>query len=115
VPMVQKSGDISMKLELQMSALAGTSLNSVPVLANRELKTMITVKEGESSMITSNLNRQESKALIGIPGINDIPGFPATNADNSLSVQELVMVLTPHVVRLEHPNGVGQMMIVPLH
>jgi len=114
VPMVQKSGDISMKLELQMSALAGTSLNSVPVLANRELKT-ITVKEGESSMITSNLNRQESKALIGIPGINDIPGFPATNADNSLSVQELVMVLTPHVVRLEHPNGVGQMMIVPLH
>jgi len=114
-PIIQKSGDIAMKLEMQLSALAGGSLNSVPILANRELKTMITLKEGEASMITSNLSRQESKALTGIPGLNDIPGFPATNVDNEVNASELVMVLTPHVVRLEHPGGLGQIVMLPLH
>jgi Flp pilus assembly secretin CpaC len=114
-PMVQKSGDISLKLELTVSALAGASLNNVPVLANRELKTTISLKEGEASLISSNMSRQETKALIGIPGLNDIPGFPATNADNELNVSELVIVLTPHVVRLEHPNGMGKLIILPIH
>jgi general secretion pathway protein D len=114
-PTIQKSGDVSMKLELKLSALAGGSLNNVPILANREFQTTIGVKEGEASIITSLLSRQESKALTGIPGLNDIPGFPATNVDHTVDTSELVMVLEPHVVRLDHPNGESKMIILPRH
>jgi len=114
-PMIQKNSDVSMKLELKLTALAGGSLNSVPILANRDFETTIGVKEGEASIITSLLSRQETKSLTGIPGLNDIPGFPATNVDHTVDTSELVMVLEPQVVRLEHPKGAGKMIILPRH
>jgi type II secretory pathway component GspD/PulD (secretin) len=66
-------------------------------------------------MITSDLSKQESKALTGIPGLNDIPGFPATNVDRTVDTTQLVMVLEPHVVRFDHPLGHGRMILLPLH
>ena len=114
-PTIQKSGDISMKLEVKLSALAGGSLNSVPILANREFATTVGIKAGEASMITSNLSRQETKALTGIPVLNDIPGFPATNVDHTVDTSELVMVLEPHIVRFDHPQGHSPMILLPLH
>jgi type II secretory pathway component GspD/PulD (secretin) len=114
-PTIQKGGDVTMKLEVKISALAGGSLNNVPILANREFATTIGIKEGEASMITSDLSKQESKALTGIPGLNDIPGFPATNVDRTVDTTQLVMVLEPHVVRFDHPLGHGRMILLPLH
>ncbi len=112
-PTIQQTGDISLKLEMQLSALAGSSLNNVPVLNNREFKTVIGVKEGEASVITSNLSRQETKSLTGIPGLNDIPGFPATNVSHEMDTSQLVMVIEPRVVRFDHPFGHGQLILLP--
>lgn len=114
-PVIQRTGDISLKLEMQLSALGGGSLNGVPILNNREFQTVIGVKEGEASILTSNLSRQETKSLTGIPGLSDIPGFPATNVDHTVDTSQLVLVLEPHVVRLEHPGGAGKMIILPPH
>src|SRR5262249_41782119 len=46
-PTVQKSGLVSMKLDLKIEALAGGSLNNIPVLANRQYVSDVTVADGE--------------------------------------------------------------------
>jgi general secretion pathway protein D len=112
-PRILRDGDISMALEMTISSLGSGSLNNIPVINNIEYKGSVSLKEGEASVIAGAVSRQEIKALTGIPGLNDIPGFPDTNKSFEVDSSQLVMVLTPHVVRLEHAGGVGKMVLLP--
>jgi len=100
-PTVQKSGMIALHLDLKIEALAGTSLNNIPVLANRQYVSDVTVHDGETTLLASSLTRQESSAVSGMPGLGELPGFQTATAvkttDNDTS--ELVLLITPHVVR----------------
>ncbi len=100
-PVAQKSGEITMKLDLQIESLSGTSLSNIPILANRQFVSGITVQNGESALMVSTITRQESAAISGIPGIGELPGFQSVTADRTtnLSTSELVVLVTPHVVR----------------
>src|SRR5215469_8896079 len=101
VPTVQKSGKVAMHLELKVEALAGSSLNNIPILANRQYSSDVTVDEGETVLLAGSLSKQESGAISGIPGIGELPGFQiatavkTTESDSS----ELVLLITPHVIR----------------
>ena len=56
-------------------------------------------------MVTSNLTSQEANAVSGLPGLSEIPGLQSTtNKDVMRSDDELVVLITPHVVRLPHPS-----------
>lgn len=114
-PRILKNNDINLALELTMTALNGASLNGIPVIDNREYKTGIRIHDGDEAVISSLLTVNEYKALTGIPGLNDIPGFPATNTQVEHDVSQIVVVLEPHIVRFDHPNGDGPMILLPTH
>jgi general secretion pathway protein D len=99
-PTIQKSGEISMKLDLKIEALAGSALNNIPILANRQYVSDVTVKDGETALLVSTLTRQESSAVNGIPGLGELPGFQVATADKTVETDssELVIIITPHVV-----------------
>ena len=105
VPTVQKSGRISMKLDLKIEALAGSALNNIPILANRQFVSEIAVADGESAMLLSSLTRSESAAVSGLPGIGELPGFQTVTAVNTTETDssELVLLITPHIVH-RRPN-----------
>jgi type II secretory pathway component GspD/PulD (secretin) len=113
-PRILRDGDISMALEMTITSLGSGSLNNIPVINNIETKSSISLKEGEASVIAGTVTRQQIKDLTGVPGVNDIPGLPYTNKSFEVDTSELVMILTPHVVRLEHPGGVGKMVLLPV-
>ncbi len=113
-PRILRDGDINLALEMTISSLGSGSLNNIPVINNIEYKSSVSLKEGEASVIAGAVSRQQIKALTGVPGLNDIPGFPETNKSFEVDSSQLVMVLTPHVVRLEHAGGVGKMVLLPL-
>ena len=75
-PRIMRDGDINMALEMTISSLGSGSLNNIPVINNIEYKSSVSLKEGEASVIAGSVSRQEIKALTGVPGLNDIPGFP---------------------------------------
>ena len=114
-PTVEKDRGMSLQLELTISSLGGSSLNGNPILNNRELKTTVSLKDGEQSVLAGTMSKNEMKSLTGIPFLNDIPGFPATNVDKAVTTDELVIVLTPHIVRLDHAEGASPLYPVPLH
>jgi type II secretory pathway component GspD/PulD (secretin) len=100
-PTVQKSGRISMKLDLKIEALAGSALNNIPILANRQYTSEVTVADGESALLLSTLTRSESASVSGLPGLGELPGFQTAAADKITEgdSSELVLLITPHIVR----------------
>jgi general secretion pathway protein D len=108
-PIIQRSGQISMQLDLKIEALASGSLNSIPVLANRQYTSTVTVKDGESTLLASSLSKTESAAVNGLPGISELPGFQTATADKTteLDTSELVLLITPHIVRHRSETVVG--------
>jgi Flp pilus assembly secretin CpaC len=100
-PTVQKSGLVSVKLDLKIEALAGGSLNNIPVLANRQYASEITITDGGTALLASTLTRSESAAISGIPGLGELPGFQTATAETTTEKDssELILLITPHIVR----------------
>jgi general secretion pathway protein D len=113
-PRIENARSISLKFDLKLTALAGSSLNSLPVLNNREYQAITSVNVGQSAVLVSALSKQESDALTGIPGLGDLPGFEAvTNKNTNFDYSELAIVITPHLVRRTHQQFVQQMVLLP--
>jgi len=115
-PSVTGRGNVALKLDLKLDTLEGQSLNSIPVLNDRELTAITTVKPGSSAMIMSSMSQQLSNAVTGIPGLSELPGFGnATNSDASKNISRLVIVVTPRIVRRVHAEEAGPVILFPAH
>ena len=115
-PHIQKDRNVSLNLDLKITSLQGTSLNDIPVLNNQEFSTITTLKPGASALVVSNLSKQQSRAVTGVPGLTDLPGFQSTtNSQTENDFSDLVIVLTPRIIRLAHTQEAGRMFILPVH
>jgi hypothetical protein len=115
-PYIHSDQSVFLKLDIKIQALAGTSINDIPVLSNRQFTADLDLKGGASALVTSNLTSSEANAVSGLPGLSEIPGLQSTtNKDVQKSYDELVVVITPHVIRLPHPSGASQVMLIPRH
>jgi len=101
VPTVLRAGSVSIAIDLKIEALAGSSLDDIPILSSRSLTSTVTVAPGQIALIVSNMTRQESRAVSGLPGLAELPGFQSVTSDdtNGLDTSELVISLTPRLVR----------------
>jgi general secretion pathway protein D len=115
-PYIHRDQSMRLKLDLKIQALGGTSINDIPVLTNRQFTADLDLKDGASALVTSYLTSQESNAVSGLPGLSEIPGLQSTtNKDTQKNTGELVVLITPHVVRLPHPGGASHVMLIPRH
>jgi general secretion pathway protein D len=115
-PHVQQDRSISLKLSLKLVSLQGSSVNSIPILNNREYEAITTLRAGETATVVSAVSKQESSAVTGIPGLDELPGFEGgTNQNNTRDISELVIVITPRILRLAHNNAAGSVVMLPLH
>lgn len=113
-PFVAGHGDITLKLDLKLQTLEGQTLNDIPVLDSREVNSITSLKPGESALLVSSLSKQDSLAVTGIPGINDLPGLRGgTHQNREKDVAELAIIITPRVVRRAHANRADQMIVLP--
>ncbi|ADV83281.1 type II and III secretion system protein [Terriglobus saanensis SP1PR4] len=115
-PHMQRSGDVSVHLELKIEALSGQAQNDIPILANQLVTSDLTLRAGETAMIMGLLTRSQSKAISGIPGLSDLPGFQSItdNTGNKME-DEMVLLLTPVVVRRGHINLAGPYIPFQIH
>ncbi len=114
-PTFQGGDRISMKLDLKIQALAGTGLNDIPVLLNRHFVTSLSVANGESALIVSDVSKTESAAVEGIPGLSELPGLgPPTERDTIRDSGQLVVVVTPHIVKNRLADEPGPRIAVTL-
>jgi type II secretory pathway component GspD/PulD (secretin) len=103
-PRVTYEGDIIVELTLESSAL-GPSINvagtSVPSFPLRRVTTKLRLRDGESNLLAGLLREDERKSITGFPGLVNVPGLRALFGanDNSIQQSDIVMLLTPRVIR----------------
>ncbi|MGA2086237.1 MAG: hypothetical protein ABSG60_12025, partial [Terracidiphilus sp.] len=112
-PKVMRNNDVALTIDLKIDALAGTSINGNPVLDNRAYSGVVTLTEGEGVVVISDLDKQQSRAISGVPGLSEIPGLNnLTGNDIQKSYATLLIIITPHVVRGTQAAGHSPMMRV---
>jgi len=105
-PRVTRSGDVALTMDFKITALGGSSLNGLPILNNRSYTGVVRVKEGSAVVLVSQVDKEESRALSGWPGLTEIPGLNnITNVDAQKNYASLIIVITPHVIRGMQPEG----------
>ncbi|MFZ0744952.1 MAG: hypothetical protein WAM85_11130 [Terracidiphilus sp.] len=112
-PKVMRSGDVALTLDMKITALAGTSVNGVPVLNNRSYSGVATIKQGSGVVVASEVDKSESQALSGTPGITEIPGLNTLTANETQKdYATLLIIMTPHVIRGPQAAGHSPMLRV---
>ncbi len=67
-PSIGKYGQVSLHLDLSITALHGTSIDNIPILDSTLFTSDITVQDGSTATLVSNLTRNQAAAVAGIPG-----------------------------------------------
>jgi general secretion pathway protein D len=100
-PIVQRSGDIKMHLDLKIEALNGGTVNNIPILNSQQFASDVTVADGDTAVMVSSITKSESASISGYPGLADLPGFQTATADKITATDssQLILLVTPHVVR----------------
>jgi Flp pilus assembly secretin CpaC len=107
-PTLHPNREVTLQLEFEIRALAGDSINGIPIISNRTLSQTVRLKEDETTLISGLLDRDETRALSGLPGFANIPGagYAFGNRNNTSQDMEFMILVTPH--RLRVPIRVGK-------
>ena len=105
-PTVHSDSDVTVELELQFRTLTGQSVNGVPIISNREYKGTITLSDGNPAVVAGSITRDETRSMNGIPGLGAVPGLNKIMTSNGKQEDqnELLIVITPHVISGDQPN-----------
>jgi type II secretory pathway component GspD/PulD (secretin) len=116
-PTIHTNGDVSLDFDLSIKALAGQSLNGVPVLSNRAYKGQITVQDGQSAVVAGFITLSEQGTRDGIPAFGQIPLLRKATSNNERdeTQNELLVVVTPHIVKNAERDAAAEIWLSPAH
>ena len=103
-PAIHYDGDVTMKMKIEVSTI-GAPVNlgglSQPIILNNSAEETIRLKRGEASIIGGILDRENSHSRAGVPGLAELPilKYIFGADDHIVKDNELVFLVTPHVVR----------------
>lgn len=99
-PVIQRAGTVQLKLDLKLESLGTGTVNNIPVLNSRQLTSIATIPLGQTALLASEVSSTEMKAVQGLPGLSELPGFQGTTNENkTVNTGELLITITPHLVR----------------
>jgi Bacterial type II and III secretion system protein/FG-GAP-like repeat len=101
-PTLHPNNEVTLQLEFEIRALAGSSVNGIPVLSNRTLTQTVRVKEDQPSLIGGLTDVEQTRTITGLPGFAELPvvGYAFGTRSNSLQDTELLIIITPRKLRL---------------
>ena len=100
-PHYHSNGDITLAMDLKVQGLGTLQINSIPDITSRSYVGTITVHDGDQSVIMGLISEQELRSMQGFPILSSLPGLKNALSINSKEHihNELLIVITPHVVR----------------
>lgn len=110
-PFVAANGDIVIHAHVEISSV-GTPVNiggvEEPEFNQRQVDHVIRLKEGQTSLLGGLIQTTTTRIANGLPGLGEIPLLKYFFSTQSYEMidQEVLIMMTPHVVRLPSPLGV---------
>jgi general secretion pathway protein D len=111
-PTIHFDRDVTLKIKIEDSSENGTSTISgvtEPIIAQKTSEQVIRLREGEASVLSGMLNKSEILSWSGVPGLSAIPGLKYLfgSKDRTITEDEIVFLVIPHVVRAQNVNSVN--------
>ena len=110
-PTVQLDGDVTIKVFLEVSNLlrevAGPQGSLAYQVGTRSTATSLRLRDGETQVLAGLINDEDRQRAVGLPGLSRAPvvGKLFGVQSDSRNKTEVVMLITPHIVRrLEPPS-----------
>lgn len=104
-PRIGESGNVYLDLEQQIDNLTKdvVAVNGAPIVATRQAQTSVVVKDGQTMVIGGLLRDNTSESVHKVPLLGDLPilGQLFQSKDTITQKTELLIFITPHVVRSE--------------
>lgn len=100
-PNISYSDYVTMTIELDADSLAGTDTKSgLPIISKRKTTQTVTVKNGQTVVISGLVETTESETYRKIPLLGDLPviGWLFRNSILKKQKNNLVIFVTPHIV-----------------
>jgi general secretion pathway protein D len=101
-PRTHHDAEVSLALKILVSSISGRGFGDLPTFGNREISTVIRLRDGETNLLAGLIRDEERRLTEGIPGLVDLPVIGRLFAHNRRETQEtdIVLTLTPHIVRV---------------
>jgi general secretion pathway protein D len=101
-PRTHHDDDVTLLLNVAVTNISGTGFGGLPTFGNREIKTQIRLRDGETNLLAGLIRDDERRMIDGIPGLSDLPGVGRLFGHTTKTAQQtdIVLTLTPHIVRL---------------
>ncbi len=100
-PTISNSNYVTMKVDIDASSFGGLDSTSLlPKIKKRKTAQVLTVKNGQTVVISGLVTTYEDESFQKIPLLGDIPiiGWLFRNSSISHNTSNMVIFLTPHVV-----------------
>jgi hypothetical protein len=104
IPTIHPNDEVTLQLEFEIRALAGSSINGIPIITNRTLSQTVRIREDEPTIIGGLLDNEETRTLTGLPGFANLPGAAGYffgQRNTTAQDTEMVILITPHKLRLK--------------
>jgi general secretion pathway protein D len=104
-PRVHHNEEVTLKLKVEISSIAEfisvAGQQQQPVIATRSIDSNIRLRDGETNFLAGLIRTDEGQSETGIPGLSDIPilGRLFKRTSNDIRRTDIVLTLTPHVIR----------------
>ena len=103
-PRVTYDDEIILDLEVENSTLGANievAGQALPTFGTRRVITRLRLRDGESNLLAGLLREEDRRSLRGFPGILNLPIIRQlfSSNDQSISSTDIIMLLTPRIVR----------------
>jgi tetratricopeptide (TPR) repeat protein len=102
-PTLHPNDDVTLQLEFEIRALAGSSINGIPIITNRTISQTVRIKDEIPTILSGLLDTEETRTITGLPGLANLPGgtgYLFGQRNNTAQDTEMLIMITPHKLRL---------------
>jgi Flp pilus assembly secretin CpaC len=99
-PFVHDTEEVSLDIDVEVKLLTGQSVNSVPVVSNRSLKSTARLKTGQWAAVAGLLDTNEGRNIAGLAGLSSIRflGPLVSTHEHDTSRDEVILLIRPRLL-----------------
>jgi general secretion pathway protein D len=100
-PRVVLNNEVSIKVNLEVSNATLPTGAVYPTVNTRNTSTVMMSTDGETQVLAGLINDEDRKSSKKVPGLSSLPiiGRVFTDVNDSVSKTEVILLITPHVIR----------------
>ncbi len=101
-PRMHHDDEVTLALKVAVQSISGSGFGGLPTFGNREINTVIRLRDGETNMFAGLIRDEERRVLKGVPGLSDIPiiGRLFAHSRTETNQTDIILTLTPHIIRV---------------